>query len=50
MFVSVYHSEVKVAEVKLNLFLIATGPFHLDFPLKYTNKAEGRFSLDVRIS
>lgn len=43
-------TEVKVAELKLNLFLIATGPYHQDFPIRYTNKAEGRVSLDVRIS
>jgi hypothetical protein len=32
------------------LFLIATGPYHQDFPIRYTNKVEGRISIDVRIS
>lgn len=42
--------ETKVAELKLNLYLIATGPYHLDFPIRYTNKMEGRASIDVKIS
>jgi hypothetical protein len=42
--------ETKVAEIKLNLYLIATGPYHLDFPIRYTNKMEGRASIDVKIS
>lgn len=53
VYITVYQAvtaEVKVAELKLNLFLIATGPYHLDFPIRYTNKTEGRVSIDVRIN
>ena len=39
-----------MAELKLNLFLIATGPYHQDFPIRYTNKCEGRMSIDIRVT
>lgn len=48
--VHVKHLGVKVAEMQFNLFLIATGPYHLDFPIKYSNRAIGRICVDVRLS
>lgn len=39
----------QVASIKINLFLIATGPFHQDFALQLpSNKA--RISFDFKIS
>lgn len=51
-FVNVYvlHEDAKVGEIRLNLYLIATGPYHQDFPIKFTNKTAGRICADVRIS
>jgi hypothetical protein len=48
--VYVNHEEDRVADIQFNLYLIATGPYHLDFPIKYTSKSVGRICIDVRIS
>lgn len=48
--VYVNHEEDRVGDIRFNLYLIATGPYHLDFPVKYTNKTVGRICVDVRIS
>ena len=39
-----------MAEIKLNLYRIASGPAHLTFPLKFSSKSEGRLSMDVHFS
>jgi hypothetical protein len=46
----VKHKDIKVGELQFNLFLIATGPYHLDFPIRYANKSQGRLCTDVRLS
>jgi hypothetical protein len=48
--VFVKYKDIKVAELQFNLFLIATGPYHLDFPIRYANKTHGRLCIDVRLS
>ncbi len=50
LIVIVRHNDAKVAELQLNLYLIATGPYHHDFPLRSSNKTEGRICADLRIS
>jgi hypothetical protein len=39
-----------VASIKINLFLIATGPFHQDFALSFPSQRTGRISFDLKIS
>jgi hypothetical protein len=41
---------VKLATVNLNIYKIAVGPYHQDFPIKFSDKKSGRISLDVKIS
>lgn len=50
LLVHIKHQGVKVAEIQFNLFLIATGPYHLDFPITYANRAQGRVCVDIRLS
>jgi hypothetical protein len=50
MNVYVLRDDVRVADIKFNLYLIATGPYHQDFPIRYTNKTFGRICADIRIS
>lgn len=40
----------QVARIRINLFLITTGPFHQDFALQYPNGKTGRISFDLKIS
>lgn len=39
-----------VGVIKLNLFLIVTGPFHQDFAIQFKNEKYGRISFDLKIS
>jgi hypothetical protein len=39
-----------VGSLSINLFLIATGPFHQDFALQFENGTVGRISFDLRLS
>jgi len=39
-----------VAKVKINLYLITTGPYYHDFELKFPNGKAGRISFDLKIS
>ena len=45
--ISLFFNELKVSELRLNLYKIATGPAHITFPLELTNKMESRLSMDV---
>lgn len=36
--------------IKINLFLITTGPFHQNFEVEYKNGKKGRISFDLKIS
>ena len=40
----------QVSTVKINLFLITTGPYHQDFALHFRNNKIGRISFDLKIS
>ena len=40
----------QVGTVKINLFLIATGPFHQDFALNFPSQKVGRISFDLKLS
>lgn len=40
----------QVARIKINLFLITTGPFHQDFAIHFPNGKTGRISFDLKIS
>ena len=50
LMVLVRHQGMKVGEIQFNLFLVATGPYHLDFPILYSNRSKGRICIDVRLS
>jgi hypothetical protein len=40
----------RVGGVRINLFLITTGPFHQDFAVEFANGRTGRISFDLKIS
>jgi hypothetical protein len=40
----------QVGSIKINLFLIATGPFHQDFAIHFPQQKVGRISFDLKIS
>ena len=40
----------QVGSIKINLFLIATGPFHQDFALVFPLQKTGRISFDLKMS
>lgn len=39
-----------VGRVRINLFLITTGPYHQDFAVEFSNGVLGRISFDLKIS
>ena len=39
-----------VGDIIINLFLIATGPFHQDFAVSYKNDKIGRVIFDLKLS
>jgi hypothetical protein len=39
-----------VGGVRINLYLITTGPFHQDFAVEFANGRTGRISFDLKIS
>ena len=43
-------SKSLVGEVKINLYLISTGPYHQDFAVPFKNQKQGRISFDLKIS
>ena len=48
--VSLFYLDIKMSEIRLNLFRIASGPAHLTFPMALTSKVEPRLSMDVHFS
>jgi len=40
----------RVGFIRINLFLIATGPYHQDFAVGFANGKTGRISFDLKIS
>ena len=40
----------QVGSIKVNLFLIATGPFRQDFALVFPSQKTGRIAFDIKIS
>jgi hypothetical protein len=40
----------QVATVKINLYLIITGPYYHDFELRFPNGRTGRITFDLKIS
>lgn len=50
VFAVLQSGDLKVSEIKFNLYMVATGPYHHDFPIRYANKSEGRLSVDIRMA
>lgn len=43
-------SENVLATLKINLYIISTGPYHQDFMLTFKNGKIGRISFDFKVS
>ena len=41
---------LEVGTLKINLYLLATGPFHQDFALKLANDPTARLSFNLKIA
>lgn len=39
-----------VGKLKINLYIIANGPYHQDFPINLENNREARISFNLKIS
>jgi hypothetical protein len=44
------HNKEEVGSMKINLYLISTGPYHQDFLINFKNKKSGRISFDLKLS
>jgi hypothetical protein len=43
-------NNIEVGTLKINLYVLATGPFHQDFALKLANDPTARLSFNLKIA
>jgi hypothetical protein len=43
-------TNVEIGSLKINLYLLATGPFHQDFALSLLNDSDARVSFNLKIA